>query len=161
MNYDFFKYIEDNSVLYYGLAIGLFLCLMLFVKRIFRNARFRRQYSSLAKLSGEEFENFLCHLYTQYGYQVKRIGGKGDFGVDLLVTKDGITTAVQAKRYTKNVSLSAVQEVYAGKTYYGADDAVVITTSRFTKAAKQLALPCEVTLIDCDELEKMYSRIQK
>lgn len=40
----------------------------------------------------------------------------GDGGVDLILLKDGIKTAVQCKRYSGNVGVSAIQEVYAEKT---------------------------------------------
>lgn len=152
----------DSQILQRYILYFLFaLVLLLVVKHLFYKIRIRIACSSVYKLSGEEFEDLLLNLYRADGYRVKKIGGKGDFGVDLLVTKNGVTTAVQAKRYNKNVSLSAVQEVYAGKTFYGADKAVVITNSRFTKGAKMLAEPCEVELIEGDVLEEMIARYKK
>lgn len=146
-----------RCVLYFLLSFALLFVL----RQMFYKIKIRRACSSVYKLSGEEFEELLVNLYRADGYRVRKIGGKGDFGVDLLITRNGVTTAVQAKRYNKNVSLSAVQEVYAGKTYYGADKAAVITNSRFTKGAKMLALPCEVELIEGDELEDMIARYKK
>ncbi len=68
---------------------------------------------------------------------------------------------IQAKRYSaKNrVSLSAVQEVYAAKAYYKANQAWVVTNSYFTKQAKELAAACDVTLVDRADLQKFINEV--
>ncbi len=40
--------------------------------------------------------------------------GSGDYGVDVLAEKEGVTYAVQCKRYDGPVGVKAVQEAYAG-----------------------------------------------
>lgn len=164
-NSDSFYYLYNlfdgkNSAIFIGLVLSLLLIFVSIIRKIYRRLYLNFTRSSLSRLSGVKFEKYLSNLFSDDGFYVKSIGGKGDFGVDLLVKKDGITTAVQAKRYTKNVSLPAVQEVYAGKTYYGADRAIVITTSKYTKACKELARACEVQLIDGNELEKRIDRLK-
>jgi len=58
--------------------------------------------------------------------------------VDLLLTIDERRVAVQLKRYTAPVGNAAVQQALAGMIPYKAKEAWVITTSTFTKSARQL-----------------------
>ncbi|MCL6573586.1 MAG: restriction endonuclease, partial [Bacillus sp. (in: Bacteria)] len=76
----------------------------------------------------------------------------GDYGADLLLTKGAKKVVVQAKRYSKDVGIKAVQEVIGAKSYYTAQDAWVVSNSYFTKAAKALAQKSNVLLVDRDEL---------
>lgn len=83
------------------------------------------------------------------GYQCKNVGAGGhDYGVDLLVTKKGETTAVQVKRYRDNIGIKAVQEIVSGMKYYQEDRALIVTNSYFTKSAIEMAKKCEVELWD-------------
>lgn len=90
-------------------------------------------------MDGIEFEHRLKVLFKDLGYKVTRTKSSGDYGADLIITKDGISTAVQAKRYEKNVGVSAVQEVLAAKEYYRCQRAMVVTNSRFTNSAYNMA----------------------
>ncbi|MEH7272628.1 restriction endonuclease, partial [Neobacillus vireti] len=76
----------------------------------------------------------------------------GDFGADLLLKKDRKKIVVQAKRYSKDVGIKAVQEVMGARSYYKADEAWVVSNSYFTKAARELARNGNVALVNRDEL---------
>ncbi len=92
------------------------------------------------KMPGEDFEKRLAILFGNLGYKVQHTGRIGDYGIDLVIEKDGIRTAVQAKCYKRErVGLSAIQQVYAGKNEYGCSEALVVTNSHFTTQAVQLA----------------------
>jgi HJR/Mrr/RecB family endonuclease len=69
-------------------------------------------------MSGTEFENHLKYFFEQQGYTVKTTPASSDNGVDLLIRKNKIMTAVQCKRYSNSVGVSAVQEVYTGASFY-------------------------------------------
>ncbi|MCL2176777.1 MAG: restriction endonuclease [Firmicutes bacterium] len=103
-------------------------------------------------LTGEEFEEFLGELFTDYGYSVFWIGGQGDQGCDLILEKDDLIIVVQAKRYMQAVGNTSVQEIYAAKAHYEADEAWVVTNSYFTDSAKELAESTNVWLVDRDAL---------
>ena len=98
-------------------------------------------------LSGVEFENFLAKLFTSMGYEVLTTKVTGDQGADLILTKFGANTVVQAKRYTGRVSNSAVQEVVAAKAMYDCTKAIVVTNSYFTKSASDLANQIKLILL--------------
>lgn len=70
---------------------------------------------------------------------VRTTPASGDYGVDVLATKDGVKYAVQCKLYSSPVGNHAVHEAFAGCAYYKCDKAVVLTNNEFTKAAQQEA----------------------
>ena len=78
----------------------------------------RSPISKIDSMEGHEFEEYLQALYEKNGYKCKIVGEKGhDYGVDLIIKKNGVKTAVQAKRYQNIVGIKAVQEVASGKSY--------------------------------------------
>lgn len=99
-----------------------------------------------------EFEQFLKRVFCELGYEVEVTRVTGDQGVDLIVKCRGRRIAVQVKGYTDAVSNAAVQEAYAGKTHYRCDACAVITNSRFTRSAENLAQSTGCQLIDENRL---------
>ena len=133
--------------------IVLFIKIYLAIKR--KINFFRSDIRKVDKMNGHEFEMYLEHLFKRLGYKAKKTKGSGDYGVDLLLQRDKVTIAVQAKRYKNKVNLKAVQEVVGGKGYYNADEAWVITNSFFTKSAQELAHKNGVKLINRNDLIKI------
>ena len=109
------------------------------------------------KMNGEEFEERLKILYENLGFKATRTGGRpgGDYGVDLVVEKDGVKTAIQAKCYKNRVGEDAVREANTGKRFYYCNKAQVITNSNFTPMAWQLARANYVWLTDRKGLIKL------
>ncbi|MBT9137216.1 MAG: DNA topoisomerase 1 [Firmicutes bacterium] len=110
-------------------------------------------------LSGEDFESFLSLCFREHGYKVQLTPKSHDFGADLILSKDGIDTVVQAKRWRQTVGIEAVQQVVAAKQYYGASRAMVITNSRFTAAAFRLGRANHVTLWSREELVRQFAAV--
>lgn len=103
-------------------------------------------------MGGTAFEIYLMTLFRRLGYRAEHTGRRGDFGADLIVTKDGRRTVVQAKRLSKRVGLDAVREVSAAKSYYGCDSALVVSNQAFTPQARELAAATGVQLWGREEL---------
>ncbi|MFC7560496.1 restriction endonuclease [Paenibacillus farraposensis] len=61
----------------------------------------------------------------------------------------------------KNVGLKAVQEVQGTRAHYKASEAWVVTNSKFTQQAFQLARSNGVRLIDRDELVEMLLQMKE
>lgn len=100
-------------------------------------------------MTGHDYEYVVADYLRSRGYHnVKVTKGSGDFGVDVIATKNGVKYAVQCKLYSSPVGVSAVQEVVAGKAYYGCKGAMVVTNSTFTAAAEKLADLNDVILLD-------------
>lgn len=114
------------------------------------------------KMTGLDFEVYLSVLFKELGYKTVLTNASHDFGADLILKKGNHKIVVQAKRYgyKKNVSIGAIQEVFAAQRYHGADESWVITNSFFTKSAMKLAKPCNVTLKNRYDLVDWILKIQ-
>src|SRR5689334_1324208 len=55
------------------------------------------------RMEGIAFERYLEALFQQLGFHVRRTRAQGDYGGDVLISRDGTTTVVQAKRYKQAV----------------------------------------------------------
>ncbi|WP_170885606.1 restriction endonuclease [Bacillus alkalicellulosilyticus] len=120
------------------------------------SGRHRLEIHNVDKLNGHDFEHFLAPLFRKKGYSVKVTRGSGDFGADLVLRNvKGQVTVVQAKRYSSNIGVSAVQEIVAAKPMYKATNAIVITNQYFTPAAVKLAKANGVKLLDRNKLIDM------
>jgi HJR/Mrr/RecB family endonuclease len=102
-------------------------------------------------LQGVPFEKFLEAIFIEWGYEVSTTKVTGDQGVDLIVAKNGLKVAIQAKGYPgSTVGNSAVQEADTGMRFYQCHRSAVITNSTFTSAARKLADGVGCKLVDRD-----------
>ena len=100
-------------------------------------------------MDGHAFEEWCAALLRKNGfYSVKVTPGSGDQGVDITASKDGLTYAVQCKRYASDLGNTPIQEVVAGKAFYHCNIAAVMTNQHFTSGAKELAKVNGVLLWD-------------
>lgn len=143
-----------------GCAIGVIIAVAV-IYRLQKEERLKRSgIQDIDKMDGFQFEHYLKLLFTSYGYNVKMTKASGDYGADLILSNNGKTIAVQAKRYKNNVGISAIQEVVASKGYYNAHEAWVVTNSDFTEAAINLARSNGVRLINREQLIEMILRMK-
>ena len=119
------------------------------------NRTYADSYTLARVANGQEFEDYLARLFAALGYRVTPTGATGDHGVDLILTKNGVRTALQAKFYTGKVGNKAVQEVFSGMSIWGASDAVVVASSSFTPQAAEDAARLGVALVDGQELARL------
>ena len=110
-------------------------------------------------MGGHEFEHFCAELLKSNGYKnVEVTSGSGDYGVDILAEKDGITYAIQCKRSDTPIGNKAIQEIYSGRSFYNRHVGVVITNNSFTPAAKETANKNNVLLWDRDRLNELMGK---
>lgn len=108
------------------------------------------------EMEGHEFEYYCADILTEMGFvDVEVTKGSGDFGVDILAEKDGVSYAFQCKCYDKPIGVKAIQEVYAGKDYYDRMVSVVMTNQYFTQPAVDMAKKLNVMLWDRDYITKV------
>lgn len=106
-------------------------------------------------MEGHDFEYYCADLLKNNGfYNVSVTQGSGDQGIDVLAEKGGVKYGIQCKCYSKDIGNKAVQEAFAGKTFYHCHVAAVLTNRYFTRSAKELASINQVLLWDRDQLEK-------
>lgn len=104
----------------------------------------------------KEFEEALAELCRRDGCtQVRVVGGAGDLGADVIaLTPQGQCIVLQAKRYgpRTKVGSQAVQVVNGTYQHHGGELAAIVTTSVFTKAARDYAAMVGIALLDADGL---------
>ena len=150
---------DGSLIRYYRSA----LCARLFNKL---EASFRAHYSSLdghdhgsdlESMSGEDFEIQIASRFAKCGCQYEMTPATGDQGADLIVHYRGRKIAVQVKRRSGAVGNGAVQEVIASQRLYRCNEAWVVTNSRFTKSAREVATVHGVGLVEGTELARLQS----
>ena len=101
--------------------------ILVMVPSMLRRRRLRSLgYAEVYSMNGEQFEEYLQALFQGRGYQASLTANGADFGADLILGLDRTRTVVQAKHWVnRDVGIGAVQEVYAAKAYYKADQAMV------------------------------------
>lgn len=134
-----------------GLAI--FIMSIAIVLRLKNRTTYSNDYDLM---EGRDFEYFCADLLRTRGFfEVEVTKGSGDNGVDILAEKDGISYAIQCKRYEEPVGVKAVQEAYAGRDYYDRMVGVVMSNQYFTKGAVEMARKLKIVLWDRGYLEEM------
>lgn len=107
-------------------------------------------------MEGHDFEYFCADLLRRRGFtEVEVTKGSGDYGVDILAEKDGVTYGIQCKRYTSPVGVKAIQEAYAGRDYYDRMVGAVMTNQYFTSPAVEAAKKLKILLWDGGYIESM------
>lgn len=119
----------------------------------------RWDWEDINQMEGLDFERVLSEIFERLGYEAEVTQGSGDQGADLIIRKNGEKTVVQAKRYSDNVSNSAIQEVVASKEHYNAEKGMVVTTSDFTSSAESLARSNDIKLWNGSKLRKELNKI--
>lgn len=141
------------------LVMSILLILLLIIVGIFfltRNYRKNCDVQELDEIEGHDFEYYCADLLKKRGFvEVVVTKGSGDYGVDVLAEKDGVTYGIQCKAYATPVGVKAVQEAYAGKEYYDRMVGAVLTNQYFTKPAVEAAKKLKILLWDRGYLDSM------
>lgn len=122
--------------------------------------------TDLQLLSGHEFEHVLAEILCRVEGDATVTRASGDQGVDVVWFRDDVTVGIQAKAYNNSnpVGNSAVQEIFTGsvvlQSEFSIDTAAVVTTSRYTKGAKQAAQESDVALYGRTHLNQWLSEAE-
>lgn len=157
-------YLTKNAVISVITLIVVIVVLALIINSIEEAKLKRLRRSGIAeidKMTGTQFEHYLGQLFKLQGYNATVTQAQGDYGADLVLNKDGKRIVVQAKRYSKNVNLKAVQEVYGAIAHYKASAGWVVTNSGYTQSAINLARSNNVRLVDREELVEIILRVKE
>ncbi len=147
---------EQTFLLFLIAAIAIIVGVVLIIRLRSR----RISYLPIDEMEGHDFEYYCADLLKKNGFiDVEVTKGSGDFGVDILAEREGISYAVQCKCYDKPIGVKAVQEVYAGRDYYGAMVGAVMTNQYFTQPAVDMAKKLKIMLWDRDYIGEMEKQI--
>jgi len=110
-------------------------------------------------MDGYAFERFCADILAANGFESVRVTqGSGDQGIDIIAFKDGIKYGIQCKCYSSDIGNKAVQEAFAGKTFYDCHVGIVLTNQHFTLHAIELAKKNGIVLWDRNKLLTMIKK---
>lgn len=110
-------------------------------------------------MNGYQFEVFCGELLQKNGFsKIKVTQSSADYGADVVACKDGVKYAIQCKKYSSPVGITAIQEVIASKSMYDCHVGVVLTNNSFTSSAVNLANKNGVLLWGREKLIEMMAR---
>ena len=148
---------DQSSVIFISIMSAAGLAVLVFAAfLVSRRGKRRRRSQLMDEMEGHDFEYFCADLLRKNGFlDVEVTKGSGDYGVDILAEKDGVTYAVQCKCYNAPIGVKAVQEVYAGRDYYDRMVGAVMTNQYFTSAAVAAAGKLKILLWDRGYIDSM------
>jgi len=128
-----------------------------------RTERLRRQakradlkLAQLASLTPEGFEEFVAEVFEAMGYDVEILGGTGDEGADLRVSKKGLLGVVQCKYHKKGVVGSPELQKFLGTIHHTrSHKGFFVTTRTFSLAAEKFTVEHPIELIDGPRLVEL------
>lgn len=142
------------------IIIGIVIALLIGAALFLLHKAKKKMPDSMDLLEGHDFEVYCAELLKRRGFQeVEVTKGSGDYGIDILAEKEGVTYAIQCKRYTAPVGMKAVQEAYAGRDYYDRMVGAVLTNQYFTQPAVEAAKKLKILLWDRGYLESMLEEM--
>lgn len=146
---------------YWGIAAAILIIAAVSIIFIVYFKRRKRRICLFEEMDGHDFEFFCADLLRKRGFEeVEVTRGSGDYGIDILAEKEGVTYAIQCKRYAGPVGVKAIQEAYAGRDYYDRMVGAVLTNQYFTTPAVEAAKKLKILLWDGGYLESMMEEEQ-
>lgn len=146
---------------YWGIAAAILIIAAVSIIFIVLFKRRKRRIYLFEEMDGHDFEFFCADLLRKRGFEeVEVTRGSGDYGIDILAEKEGVTYAIQCKRYAGPVGVKAIQEAYAGRDYYDRMVGAVLTNQYFTTPAVEAAKKLKILLWDGGYLESMMEEEQ-
>ena len=158
-------------VVWLGIVVGAFALLLSrrWIRQgitwVYRRVRGRSSLTRTAvlSLSTYGFELYCRDLFQQLGFRAVATRPTADEGVDVTLDAPGVGRGLaQCKRWASTpVGRPVVQQLYGQMIRTGATFGYVITTSRFTREAREWARTTRIQLVDGRELEQLVARAQR
>ena len=140
------------------IAIGSFL----FSKKCCRLVDEQTSLEKLRETGWKDFEYLVAEAFRRQGYAVDYSLGRGaDGGVDMTLRKDGRTSLVQCKQWKVfSIGAPVIREMFGLMTAGKADEAIIVTTGKFTRDAQDFAAGKPIQLIDGPQLLALVQSVQ-
>lgn len=147
------------------LVTGFVLAILLRRWRTTGARRRLRTLGDLLSLTPTEFEEAVAGVLARSSYRkVSVIGKAADLGVDIsCFDRRGRPVVVQCKRHAPGIAVGSgeVQRFLGSITHAGADRGILVTTSRFSAPAVDLAEQHGIELIDGPALVELVRRANR
>lgn len=116
----------------------------------------RRTLAEVDAMTGTEFEELVAQLCRRDGCtEVRRVGGSHDNGADVVGRlPDGRSMVIQCKRYTPSSTIASreMRDLLGARVHFGADLAVFVTTTRFSRPSEKFAVQHGILAVHRDHL---------
>jgi len=116
----------------------------------------KKAHYTLESLSNKEFEGFTKWLLQESGYDIHPEKIPTIQGVDYIATKNGVKTAVLARKFPKSCVVTEVAVLMAvqSKRIYQCSEVIVLATTDFSEQAKLDAEKAGVMIWDSEALDE-------
>lgn len=121
---------------------------------------------NLADLGWRQFEDLVARLLENFGWEVTPMGYTKDDGIDIIAARRvapdvRFNMMVQCKRFApgRKVGIEIVREVWAVKWQKGFNQAMIATTSAFTRGAQRQGVEWSLELRDRDAILAWCSQL--
>jgi hypothetical protein len=115
--------------------------------------------SDFLQMQPKDFETLIARLLVSMGLDVQVTKQTGDGGVDLLARSSEPITGglfvVQCKRYSGTVGEPVLRDLYGVMHHHRASKGILITTSNFTRQAREFAEGKPIDLVDGNSLRAL------
>jgi restriction system protein len=108
--------------------------------------------ADLHQLTGQQFEELIATLFRNDGYAVRRCGGSGDEGIDLVLEMAQQKDVVQCKRWKSDLGSPVIRDFYGALMHAAARHGFIITTASFSQSARDFARGKPISLISGAEI---------
>jgi len=113
-------------------------------------------------LSGHDFEDLVEKLIRQLGFITEERKRSADGGIDIkAINEQPILKGlyiIQCKRCNNSISESIIRDLFGVVTSERANKGILITNSKFTKAAEKFASNKQLELIDGNKLIELFEK---
>ena len=159
---------EDPSmgVVYYAEDFDLYLAESEYAKIHSLIMQISKNKELLYSVSPREFEQIVERVFNDAGFETVLTPATRDGGKDIIATKyvlgKPVVFYIECKRYGREqkVGVAVVQRLYGVQTDDKINNAVLVTTSRFTSGARRFAEK-QKTLIDLYDVDEFHALLQK
>lgn len=105
---------------------------------------------ALQEMTPRNFEIFAGDLFTALGYDSIVTPYVSDYGCDVIATKDDLKIVVQCKHTIRDgtITADAIREIYAAKSFYEADKAIIFTNGKLASNSVRFAEHLRVSVWD-------------
>jgi Restriction endonuclease/GYF domain 2 len=111
-------------------------------------------------MTPSEFETFCAEALRRAGWDARVTLQSRDQGVDVVAEKKNVRVVLQCKLYKRPVGNKAVQEAAAARAHERADFGIVVSNSKYTQDAEQLASTNSVLLLHYSDLQNLDALIR-
>lgn len=116
------------------------------------------KFEQIAKMDKAQFVIYVARLFSRKGYRVQLTPVVDNHDVDMIVEKMGVTIAVGCLLTDKIVGKQDVVKIFAGKDFYNAPNAMVLTNVYFDRSALEYAKINHISLVDRNILAHEYMK---